>query len=371
MAKSKNDGDLSMDDFTFAVLSADPEFQKFVADKVKDGTLPLLDKNQPAPAQPKGAATPTPEAKKTGTDKSVFFKGNEGEIKGIDSEEKFKAIIKEKFGIETDKGYDTLLNSTQKWREGATKGADAEKKLQGLDKALKSLPPVLRIGMSEFSNGRDWKKAIQDNLSKLDYNVPVDNYKKEDLAGHYFTNKVADAKTKLADKKIDQDAYDTLIDTFHTAAISKFTAEKSEFDAARNEIIKQQDLDLQIQRKSVDTTISTLKEKYPDFDDKVLTEVKTHLEGNLLSLFVNDDGTFKEDAGVKLALALFGEQEIASQVGDARKDAITDVNLEIIDTANKKPPISSGGGKPEFESVDPETKQILEYLGGGGAQRRY
>ena len=362
MATQKaNTPEITEDDIQASILLNDPNFRKFAAEEIKAGRAP---KKEAAPAPEAGGAAAPPKKNPANQKDTTFFKKpTEPEIKGIDTKEKFDALVKEKFGIEVDKGYDTLVASAMTWRKQAQTGAEAEKKLQAVDKNLKNLPPVIKAGIQAFGNAQDWKKAIIDNLSRLDYNVPVDNYKKEELASHYFTKKVEDAKAKLADKKIDQDAYDTLIETFHTAAISKFNSEKSEFEASKLDIIRQNEENAKNLTKSVDTTIAHLKQKFTDFDDSKLTEVKSHLEGNLFALFYNEDGTAKEDAGLKLALALYGEEEISSRVGEAIKDSANDTALDLIEGAHKKPIIpAGGGGAPNAEAIDPETKTLFKAM---------
>lgn len=353
------------DDVVNSLLLNDPEFQKYAAEQIKAGTAPLIDPTKGKSGAAPAAAAPDKDGKSKGAGgpESAFFgKKTDGDIKGIDSEEKFKTIVKERFGIVLDKDYDTFLNSTQKWRTDAQKGVEAEKKNKAIDTLMKNLPPVLKAGITEFSKAGNWKKALLDNLSKLDYNVPVENYKKEELASHYFKTKVDEAKVKLADKKIDNDAFETLIDTFHEAAVSKFNAEKGEFEASKKAIIESQDRQKENFNRSVDTAQSFLKQKFADFDDTKLEKAKSRLDGNgFLSLFFEEDGTLKEDGLLRIALAEFGEEEITSIAGQAAKDAVTDTTLAIVDGAAKKAPSGNGGGgaASPAANIDESTKNLL------------
>ena len=113
-----------------------------------------------------------------------------------------------------------------------------------------------------------------------------------------------------------------------------------------------------------------LKQKFSDFNEERLEEIKSRLEGNKIApLYFNEDGTWKEDASVRLALALYGEEEISNSVNTAAKDAKSDALLEVINAGNKKPP-AGGSGAAAAPSIDAETKKMLDWMG-GGQQKNY
>lgn len=338
---------------------SDKGFHKFAAEKFEKGELPLLGNEQQPGGQGGGGGASSGQGtgaagagqKKPG---STFFKGNEGEIKGVDSVDKFNAIIKEKFNIDVTGGYDTFLNSVNKFRTDASKLPEAEKKIKGIENSYQALPPAIKKAIEAVSNGHDYKKAFNLYASKLDFTKKVEDYKKEDLASYYFPAKVQEAKSKLDAKTIEQDAYDQLVESYGDAAVAKFGAEQQQFIVYSENVKETTKNQIKAYELSVSNTLAAIKQRFPLFDETKLDAIKTHLESGPQNLFLNEDGMLKDDAGVRLALALYGEEEIAI----ATKDAANDTALQIIDGAAKKPTTgttggaSNGGGKESGAAKD-------------------
>ena len=150
--------------------------------------------------------------------------------------------------------------------------------------------------------------------------------KKKNVVQHYFKDEVKKLTKKLDKDEIDEIEYDDRIDMLYNSTQRLYNSDQKLFNERRAEIQKEQDSLYKAKKQSVNSSVVTLKDEYPNFSNSDLQRVKRHLvDGSIGSLFYNDDGTYKDEAATMLAMALYGNDvmqdliEEASRIGESRE----------------------------------------------------
>jgi hypothetical protein len=88
-----------------------------------------------------------------------------------------------------------------------------------------------------------------------------------------------------------------------------------------------------------------LKDSFPDLNDSETAELSRIMEsGEINSLFMNPDGTYKPEAAKMLMLAQHGEPLIKQFMTIAEKNGETKANEELLSRGSDKPKPHKGGG---------------------------
>jgi len=113
-------------------------------------------------------------------------------------------------------------------------------------------------------------------------------------------------------------------------------------------------------KESALSSVQHLKSKYPDFSASDLQKVQDRLvAGNVYNLLFEKDGSYKQDAAVRAAMLLFGEQEIENGQKKAAAKAKSEANLDVVTRGGDKP-TNRGGTQDQPKPKD--AKDVLKML---------
>lgn len=248
-------------------------------------------------------------------EKSIFFKKEKGKITKVESLEEANKIAKERFG---QPSLPKLIDSAQKWREDSKQLGEVQKKYENIESFITNLPPPIYKAMELFEKGQDWQAALK---------VPNINFDKEfskqkdKVTKHYFSHLTEDQLSEPDDvtKQLIQ------------AAEVKFDAEKMLFDSSRRDIETKAAARKDSLLRSISSTVESLRTTFPDMDADKAKEVEKVLKsGNIDRLFSDATGAYLPDAATRIALALYGKEEIESKSKKSFKKGKNDGLMEKV-----------------------------------------
>lgn len=279
-------------------------------------------------------------------------------IESLDDFAKFS----KKWGIEIKDAsdYAKVIKSVDKWRADSQKLVEVEKKAGNYEEIFENLEPDLLGAIQSYYNGQDWRKSINTSMP-FDINKPVDSIPTKDLVNHYFPG-------KFTDEDFDSDEKPTALEIAEQTAKEKFIAKQDAEKNAKRARIEEAKVKLQKQKQSIDGSVNTLRQSFPDVDITVVDEITKTLEGgNILSEFLNSDGSYKPDAAKKLMLLKYGEQELRNAIEAAELRVETKMNEEFIRRSPTTPPKkqTNGNASPSKHSESFEkAKNFIKGMGG-------
>ena len=277
----------------------------------------------------------------------------------IESPEQILEVVKSKFGqdIKDIKGLPKFFESVENWRKDSQKAETLENENKQFKKLWEEeLPQEFLDAATIHLKGGDYREAFA-GIPKFDFNKKAEKQDTKELVQHYFPGEFSEE-----DFEESEPAQGLKIAT--KAAIDKFNVEKQMRESQRAAIAEKSQKLYEAQKTSVTSSVKALKQRFPDMESDTLNEVKSILEGGkdkVLSLLYNNDGTVKQDAAVRLTMALYGEDEIQSALKKETTKIETKVNEEILSRGadGPKPKQQSTGAA---EKIDPEIKKQIDDL---------
>lgn len=307
----------------------------------------------------------TPQIETTKEEKKSLIFGSKKQEKqeniSIESLDDFAKFSK-KWGIEIkDKGdYAKVVKSVDKWRSDSQKLVETEKKVSQFQEIFENLEPDLLDAIQTYYNGQDWRKSINTSVP-FDINKPVDSIDTKKLVDYYFPG-------KFTDEDFEADEKPTALEIAEQTAKEKFIAKQESEKNAKRARIEEAKIKLERQKSSIDGSVQALRQSFPDVDITVIDEVTQTLEGgNILSEFLNSDGSYKPDAAKKLMLLKYGEQELRNAIEAAELRVETKMNEEFIRRSPTTPPKkqTNGNSAPSKHSEQFEkAKSFIKGMGG-------
>jgi len=267
--------------------------------------------------------------------------------------DKFPEIVKKNFGIDEDdddKVVKKFYDEASKWKNDVVELSKTKNKFDELVGGLKKLPSEIVDAINRFEKGEDW--SVQ--KSNVDYSKDFDSNDLYEVIETFFPGKFE--KDDLSDKSDPQVSF--AID----AAKAKFDAQKEKIKLINKNKIDEAKIFESRYKDSVKKTVSELKKEFPDFSESHIEKVKDLLEGNkVVNLFYDSNGMLKDDASIKIALAMFGKDELKKRVGKARNQGKSSANIEIINSGNKTP--ASGNASRDEGVIDNYDSIISGFTG--------
>lgn len=313
-----------------------PEDKKPEGTETKEGEKPEGKKEEEKPEDKK------PEDKKAegaeGDEESTFFnKTQKSQDIKIADEEEAKKYVKDVYAIDIENPEDwgKFFKATNGWRTDSQQQTELKEKYDGLISELGGLPQPIYEAIKEFGVAGNWQKAFMDSVGSLDMAKNFDAHSKEGVMKAYFPTELKEinASEAEADEKQKQ------IDKYYNSAQRLYDRDQEIFESQRVVAVEQSEQASATRKSSVDTSVSKLREAYPGFSDDMLNRVKGHLANNtLVSLFLNKDGSYKEDAAKSLAFALFGEQELQRKIEKVKRETKSKTTEEVVSRKNEEPP---------------------------------
>lgn len=292
--------------------------------------------------------------------KSVFGlnkpKGKQQDIV-VENIEQALEVVKSKFGIEAKEVKDLpkFFESAQKWRADAQKAETLEKENSNYKNILENTPAEIIDAMKMHFEGQDYTKAFA-NKPKFDYNKPVEKQDIKELVNHYYPG-------KFTEEDFTDEEPSSALEIAISSAQDKFNIEKQSIDARRATETEKANKRLESFKSSVNGSVEHLKRNFPDMTTDDIQDVKSVIEGGpnaILSFFMNQDGTVKQEAAEMLAMAKHGKSEIERMMEAASNQTEGRINEEIVTRG-------ADGPKPKksaaTETLSEEARRVMNELG--------
>tara|TARA_R110002020_G_scaffold220785_1_gene428730 strand:+ start:10118 stop:11290 length:1173 start_codon:yes stop_codon:yes gene_type:complete len=251
--------------------------------------------------------------------------------------------IKDKYSID-DLG--TFFNSADKWRKGAQDIDETQEKFDDIQNAFSELPEPLFNAFQAWANGQDWTEEVQ-NAGLLDYKSDFEDYETYDIVNYYFPD-------EYEEDDFTENSDDATVKRAVKLARKQYEAEQESFEDQRAEYMRKGENLQKVLKSSTGSSVDKLRESFPDFSKDALKKVKdTMISGDLTSLFFNKDGSYTDDAAEKVALMLYGRDEIIKANNRTKK------SQEVLKTS-----VAKGSEKPSVKTTQSQQTQVPEEVTG-------
>ena len=287
--------------------------------------------------------------------------------KGEEKKEEIKSI--EDLSKAIKDGYDindvsTFLNSADKWREDSQKYSDLEKNHGNLVDGLASLPQPIKDAITAWGNAGDYEEAFYNAGNRLDFDMSFSDHDREDIVAHYFPERLQSLADKKAnDENFKDEDYEERVKDLYASAEPSYKRDKEAFETQRATYLQQQQDAQKAVKDSARSSVDGLKQAYPNFSREDLQRINQRLvTGDIVSEFINKDGTYKKDAAEKLALAMFGKSVIKNVQEKAKRDAGNKATEEVVGRGNEKMKTSKKMEAQQASST--KEKDAVEHLSG-------
>lgn len=248
-------------------------------------------------------------------------------------DEKAKAFLKKKYAI-ADEG--KFFASVDKWRTDSQKLNEVQDNNEELLEGLQSLPDNIKAAINAFAEGQDYHEAFG-NVNRFNFNKEFKDQDKDDVVSHYFPDKYKVLMKKLEDEDLTEDEVEERINDLADAAEALYKKDKKGIEEKRADLIRKEQDRVKKMKESVNSSVKHLQKIYPNFRQAELQRIRQILvEGNPDSIFFNKDGSYKEDAAVRLANALHYSKLVKEVKNKAKNEGVSEANLEIVNKGKKK-----------------------------------
>ena len=292
-------------------------------------------------------------------------KGKESAIV-IENVDHILETVKSKFGQEAKdiKDLPKFFESAEKWRADSQKVEEVSQKVDQYENLLSGLPQEIINSMELFYNAQDYMQAFKDK-PKFNFDVAADKQDTKELVNHYFPN-------KFTDEDFAEEEKSQALDIATQASIDKFNLEKQTRDNQRAKAAETATKQVELFKSSVNGSVASLKQTFPDIDTNELKTIQKTLEGGqnaIVQTFFNQDGTVKANAAEALMMAIHGKSVIDEMMTVASHATETKLNEEILSRGNEtRKPKNTAGAQ---EQISESAKAVLQGLGGIKTQKTF
>ncbi len=268
--------------------------------------------------------------------------------------DQIKATAKKEFGIDIkdEKDFGKVFSSSKKWREDAAKVPDLESKVAQFNEIFENMPDSLLNSVKDYFDAKpDWDKHIT-NKPKFDFSKPVEKQKVEELVNYYFPGDFTEDDFKAEEKGKD-------LKIAEKAAKDRFNSDKLGLENDSAAQMRLSEARIEGRKTSIASSLTTLKQSFPEIDkseEKRLTKILE--SGDINSLFINKDGSYKPGAAKMLFLAEYGEGAIENLMKVSAKRAESKANEDILTRGADTAKPNNGGAVADKNAI--EVKKVIE-----------
>lgn len=242
-------------------------------------------------------------------------------------------LISSKFGV---KDPSKFFSSVDTWRSQAQEGSEIRKEYEALTNDLQAMPQDIRMMVQMWANGEDYTKALNSS-ERLDFSDDFKNQNSESLVQHYFGEQYDELVSEFEDGDISESEFDNRIKLLASSTKRLFNEDKQALDKEREEFLERQKSEFQNMKKTALLSVENLGKAYPDFSKSEISKIRGLLvEGKVDNLFMNADGTYKEDAAELVAYAMYGKKMLDSVKKVAKRQGESEANQKIVDSSPKQ-----------------------------------
>ena len=239
-------------------------------------------------------------------------------------------LISSKFGVNDASKF---FSSVDTWRNQAQEGSEVKKEYEALTADLQAMPSDIRMAVQLWANGEDHTSAFTSS-QRLDFSGDYKGQDPESLVQHYFGEQYDELTTSLEDGDISESEFDNSVRLLANSTKRLFAEDKQALEKEREEFNNRQKNEFQNLKKTALLSVENLSKAYPSFSKSEVAKIRTILvEGKAENLFVNADGTYKEDAAELVAYAMYGKKMLESVKKIAERQGESKANQKIVDSS--------------------------------------
>ena len=241
-------------------------------------------------------------------------------------------FISSNYGI---KDANTFFNSVGTWREQAQKGSEIEKEYDALTADLQAMPPEIRTAVQLWADGEDYTQALMGN-ERLDFSDDFLNQDVENLVQHYLPEEYDELAELFENGELEEEDLEERLLLLARTTKRMFTEDKRALEEEREQYAIRQKNEFQNMKKSALLSVDNLSKAYPNFSKSEISKIRTTLvEGKVDSLFVNPEGSYKDNAAELIAFASYGKKMLESVKKAAQRRGESEANMAIVDKSPK------------------------------------
>jgi hypothetical protein len=239
-------------------------------------------------------------------------------------------LISSKFGVNDASKF---FSSVDTWRNQAQEGSEVKKEYEALTADLQAMPSDIRMAVQLWANGEDHTTAFTSS-QRLDFSGDYKSQDPESLVQHYFGEQYDELTTSLEDGDISESEFDNSVRLLANSTKRLFAEDKQALEKEREEFTNRQKNEFQNLKKTALLSVDNLSKAYPSFSKSEVAKIRTILvEGKAENLFMNADGTYKEDAAELVAYAMYGKKMLESVKKIAERQGESKANQKIVDSS--------------------------------------
>lgn len=231
-------------------------------------------------------------------------KAKVGEFKSSDEVNEFLA---KKYQVKDVKDFSKFLSNVEQWRNSSQKAEEVQEKFDSLINGLNMLPMEIQSAILAWNKGDDYKTVFNRYASNIDFTKDISAHDKKELVRHFYPDQFDKEDLEdFDDNPHIKAAYDMVKKTLYPQAQQAIARQRADIEAEA-ETLKR------VVASSAKGSVVHLQESFPSIDDKELRKIEKMLSGDdsvLLGLFKNRDGSYKKEAALTLAMALFGADQV-------------------------------------------------------------
>ncbi len=242
-------------------------------------------------------------------------------------------LISNKFGVNDASKF---FSSVETWRSQAQEGSEVKKEYEALTSDLQALPSDIRMQIELWANGEDHTAALASS-QRLDFSADWKNQEPESLVQHYFGEQFDQLAEEFEDGNISESEYEDRIKLLANTTKRLFAEDKKALERDREEFVNRQKHEYENMKKTALLSVENLGKTYPNFSKSEVSKIRSILvEGKAENLFMNADGTYKEDAAELVAYAMYGKKMLESVKKIAERQGESRANQKIVSTSPKE-----------------------------------
>lgn len=242
-------------------------------------------------------------------------------------------LISNRFGVNDASKF---FSSVETWRSQAQEGSELKREYEALTADLQALPMDLRASIEMWASGEDYTKALTMN-QRLDFSGDFTKQDPESLVQHYFGEQYDEITSEFEDGDISDSEYQNRIKLLANSTKRLFVEDKKALEKEREDFLIRQKTESDNLKKTALLSVENLSKAYPNFSKSEVSKIRSILvEGKADNLFMNADGTYKEDAAELVAYAMYGKKMLDSVKKLAQRQGESVANQKIVDSSPKQ-----------------------------------
>ena len=258
--------------------------------------------------------------------------------------------------------------------ETQSKFEEVSKTNEHLNTVFDKMPEELYEAIKIWGNGggAEEYRAVINSAPSVDFSKKFEDHDSKEMVEAYFKNKVTeDDWEEFKDSDGDPDvkdkvaSYIELASEKYSVSQSKFEHEKSTYETNAKQMLELRQAAFNSSRenfpKAFEGTTLEIKEDYIAKVDKSL-----QTQQSILAVFMNPDGSLKENAHEMMAMATEGKNVVIQQANALRNRMVSKAREEVLentpDSHQMKKTADQGGNtntEVEKQKIDNEVAEIL------------